>query len=246
MKEFIQIHSFWINPKWICYQRKKMNSVIQIHLQFESKFIHFQPQEKNPTRYGFTNNICYTCQQYRYLTIAFASEIAVSIQVSIETMVLSHFWSIFRPLLFPSTTSFSSRKNSFTANPEFEFIKLTSDFSCNTTTALLDDLSCLRIEQSCNGLLCCRNYKQMSEYRSYAYYIYNPSIKQLKSSRCRIIFPKTVPFQLKLLVYLSIPSNHLITKSSVFWETLWCGSPLSVWNIQLKNFLLETLRRPFC
>ncbi|XP_026400294.1 F-box protein At5g07610-like [Papaver somniferum] len=70
-----------------------------------------------------------------------------------------HSYSLQRRL---SVQGLFLHKNSFTPNPEFEFIKHTSDFSCNTTTALLEDLSCLRIEQSCNGLLCCRNYKQMS------------------------------------------------------------------------------------
>ncbi|XP_026460017.1 F-box protein At5g07610-like [Papaver somniferum] len=104
-----------------------------------------------------------------------------------------HCYSLQRRL---SVRGLFLHKNSFTSNPEFEFIRLTSDdcFSYNTMSALLDDLSCLRIEQSCNGLLCCRDYKQMSEYRSYTYYIYNPSIKHYKVLPMSNYLPKDRSF----------------------------------------------------
>ncbi|OVA19254.1 F-box domain [Macleaya cordata] len=85
----------------------------------------------------------------------------------------------------PSIPRLFLQKPSFGTNPEFEFIfldgKLTESVVPFETLTFVNDPAGIKIEQSCNGLLCCSSFKSTSVRRTY--YIYNPSTKHYKIIR---------------------------------------------------------------
>ncbi|KAJ4963108.1 hypothetical protein NE237_023047 [Protea cynaroides] len=80
----------------------------------------------------------------------------------------------------PSVSGLLLHKSSILINPEFEFIPLVDNATGAPFIPLtfVNDVAGIRIQQSCNVLLCCCSFRMM-EYRK-IYYIYNPTTKEYK------------------------------------------------------------------
>ncbi|KAJ4964050.1 hypothetical protein NE237_023989 [Protea cynaroides] len=77
-------------------------------------------------------------------------------------------------------SSILSNESSILINPEFEFVPLVDNATRAPFISLtfVNDAAGIKIQQSCNGLLCCCSLRTMEDRK--IYYIYNPSTKKYK------------------------------------------------------------------